>query len=46
MPAINIRKKFYDQIVRLGKDPTEFVNDLVGKELQWLEKKQSGSDDH
>ena len=45
MPAINIRKRLYDHIVRLGKDPTEFVNNIVEKELQILEKKQNEEGD-
>lgn len=37
MPAINIRKKFYDRLIVLGKVPTEVINDLVEKYLEKLE---------
>ncbi len=33
MPAINLRKKLYDELVRRGKDPIEVVNGLVEKYL-------------
>lgn len=34
MPAINLRKKFYDRLIVLGKVPTEVINELVEKYLE------------
>jgi len=38
MPAINLRKKLYDELVRRGKDPIKVANDLVERYLE--EKKK------
>ena len=39
MPALNLKKAFYDELIRLGKDPTKFVNELVSKKLNEMKKK-------
>ena len=36
MPAINLRKKFYDRLIVLGKVPSEVINELVEKFLEGL----------
>ena len=34
MPAINVRKELYDSIIRIGEDPTIFVNSAVKEKLE------------
>jgi len=34
MPAINLKKKHYDELVRRGYDPAEVVNALTGAFLR------------
>lgn len=34
MPAINVRKELYDAIIRIGEDPTIFVNSAVREKLE------------
>lgn len=38
MPALNLRKVLYDELIRLGINPTKFVNDLVEEKLKELSK--------
>ena len=34
MPPLNLRRKFYDELIRRGIDPVKIVNDLVEKYLK------------
>jgi len=43
MPSINLAKKDYDAIIRMGLEPTDVVNDLAAKfvaEKQKTDKSQ------
>jgi len=40
MPQIYLRKELYDKIVKLGKDPSKFVNDHVEIALEELKEGQ------
>ena len=44
MPAINLRKKLYDELVRRGKDPIKVANDLV--EMYLEENKNNSETSH
>ena len=39
MANIYLRKTLYDEIIRLGKDPSSFVKELVENELKRLRDK-------
>ena len=34
MPAVNLKKVLYDELIRMGKNPTKFVNELVQKKIE------------
>jgi len=34
MPALNLKKALYDELIRRGEEPTKFVNELVEKRLK------------
>jgi len=34
MPMVYLKKELYDELVKLGKDPAKFVNELVEKKLE------------
>lgn len=34
MPSINLRKNLYDELVRIGEDPTEAANEATTKYLE------------
>ena len=38
MPAINLRKEYYDTLIRQGKDPSKVVDELVEKYLRGEEQ--------
>lgn len=38
MPALNLRKALYDEIIRKGEDPTKLLNELVEKHLKEVRK--------
>lgn len=38
MPALNLKKELYDELIRRGIDPTKFVNEIVEKHIKDEEK--------
>ena len=34
MPALNLKKELYDELIRRGIDPTTFVNEIVEKHIK------------
>ena len=38
MPTVYLRKDLYDRIVRMGNDPSSYVNKVVEKSLREGEK--------
>jgi len=38
MPMVYMKKDLYDDLVRLGKNPAKFVNELIAKTLKEMKK--------
>ena len=38
MPALNLKKVLYDELIRRGIDPTKFMNELVEKKLREMKE--------
>lgn len=38
MPALNLKKELYDELIRRGIDPTKFMNELVEKKLREIKE--------
>lgn len=41
MPAINLRKALYDELIMLGLKPTEVVNERIEKYIEEVKKTEN-----